>query len=63
MIQGASDRPLSALRCRNRKEKHMAEEKTVERHEKDLDCIELDFDVTPTAEELAEAEKDAGGEE
>ena len=41
----------------------MAEEKTVERHEKDLDCIELDFDVTPTAEELAEAEKDTGGEE
>ncbi len=41
----------------------MAEEKTVERNEKDLDCIELDFDVTPTVEDLAEAEKDAGGEE
>lgn len=41
----------------------MAEEKTVERNEKDLDCMELDFDVVPTAEELAEAEKDAGGEE
>ena len=41
----------------------MAEEKTVERNEKDLDCIELDFDVAPTAEELAEAQKEAGGEE
>ena len=41
----------------------MAEEKTVERNEKDLDCIELDFDVVPTAEELAEAQKEAGGEE
>ena len=40
----------------------MAEEKTVKRNEKDLDCMELDFDVVPTAEELAEAEKDAGGE-
>ena len=40
----------------------MAEEKTVERNEKDLDCIELDFDVVPTAEELEEAEKEAGGE-
>ena len=30
---------------------------------KDLDCIELDFDVVPTKEELAEAEKNAGGEE
>lgn len=36
----------------------MAEEKTVKRNEKDLDCMELDFDVVPTAE----AEKDAGGE-
>ena len=41
----------------------MAEEKAVERNEKDLDCIELDFDVVPTEEELAEAEKSAGGEE
>ena len=41
----------------------MAEEKTVERNEKDLDCMELDFDVTPTEEELAEAQKEAGGEE
>lgn len=34
-----------------------------DRNEKDLDCIELDFDVVPTEEELAEAEKSAGGEE
>lgn len=36
-----------------------------DRNEKDLDCIELDFDVVPTEEEqeLAEAEKNAGGEE
>lgn len=54
-------RPL-LLRRRNGKEKRMAEEKTVERNEKDLDCIELDFDVVPTAEELAEAQKEAGGE-
>lgn len=40
----------------------MAEEKTVKRNEKDLDCMELDFDVVPTAEELAEAQKNAGGE-
>lgn len=46
------------LRCRNRKENNMAD-----RNEKDLDCIELDFDVVPTEEELAEAEKSAGGEE
>ena len=51
------------LRRRNGKEKDMDEEKTVERNEKDLDCIELDFDVVPTAEELAEAQKEAGGEE
>lgn len=51
------------LRRRNagRKEKHMSEAK--ERNEKDLDCMELDFDVVPTVEELAESEKDAGGEE
>lgn len=34
-----------------------------DRNEKDLDCIELDFDVVPTEEELAEAEKNAVGEE
>ena len=46
------------LRRRNGKENIMAD-----RNEKDLDCIELDFDVIPTEEELAEAEKNAGGEE
>ena len=46
------------LRRRNGKEKNMAD-----RNEKDLDCIELDFDVVPAEEELAEAEKSAGGEE
>lgn len=34
-----------------------------ERNEKDLDCIELDFDVVPTEEELKEDQKEAGGEE
>lgn len=34
-----------------------------DRNEKDLDCIELDFDVVPTETELAEAEKNTGGEE
>lgn len=48
------------MRRRNGKENIMAD-----RNEKDLDCIELDFDVVPTEEEqeLAEAEKNAGGEE
>ena len=46
------------LRRRNRKEKKMAD-----RNEKDLDCIELDFDVVPTEEELKEAQKEDGGEE
>lgn len=49
---------LFLLRRRNGKENNMAD-----RNEKDLDCIELDFDVVPTEEELAEAEKSAGGEE
>lgn len=34
-----------------------------DRNEKDLDCIELDFDVVPTETELAESEKNTGGEE
>lgn len=57
MIQRASDRPL-LLRHRNGKENNMSE-----RNEKDLDCIELDFDVVPTEAELAEVEKNTGGEE
>ena len=56
-IQRASERPL-LLRRRNGKENIMAD-----RNEKDLDCIELDFDVVPTETELAEAEKNTGGEE
>ena len=34
-----------------------------DRNEKKPDCIELAFDVVPAEEELAEAEKSAGGEE
>lgn len=53
-IQRASDRPLGVLRHRNRKENDMETEKVMEK-----EGYELDMDVEPTAEEIAEAEKNA----
>lgn len=52
------------LRCRNGKEFIMEEEKTMVTEEKnDIDGLELDMDVEPTAEEIAAAEKSAEEEE
>lgn len=52
MIQGASNRPLAVLRCRNGKENNMADEKVMEKED-----YELDMDVEPTAEEIEAANK------
>ena len=54
MIQRASDHPLAVLRRRNGKENNMSGEKVIEK-----EGYELDMDVEPTAEEIAEAEKNA----
>lgn len=52
------------LRRRNGKELIMAEEKTMVTEEKDdIDGLELDMGVEPTAEEIAAAEKSAEEEE
>ena len=52
MIQGASNRPLAVLRCRNGKENNMADEKVMEKED-----YELDMDVEPTAEEIEASNK------
>lgn len=53
MIRRASNRPLIVLRRRNGKEKNMSKENI-----KEIEGQELDAGVEPTAEDIAEAEKE-----